>query len=63
MAKAEKIDRGFLGKMLRLTLLAPDMVEAILNGSQSIELGITRLMGPFPNRWDEQRAVIVACRP
>ncbi|GGC69707.1 hypothetical protein GCM10011504_54490 [Siccirubricoccus deserti] len=26
MAKAEKIDRGYLGKMLRLTLLAPDIV-------------------------------------
>ncbi|TCZ60825.1 hypothetical protein [Roseicella aquatilis] len=34
LAKAEKIDRSYLGKMLRLTLLAPDLVEAILDGQQ-----------------------------
>jgi hypothetical protein len=34
LAKAEKIERGYLGSLLRLTLLAPDMVEAILDGRQ-----------------------------
>ena len=34
MAAAEKIKRGYLGTLLRLTLLAPEMVEAILNGRQ-----------------------------
>ena len=34
MAAGEKIDRGYLGARLRLTLLAPEMVEAILNGRQ-----------------------------
>ena len=32
MAAAEKIDRGYLGRILLLTLLAPDIVEAILDG-------------------------------
>jgi hypothetical protein len=32
IAAAEKIDRGYVGSILRLTLLAPDIVEAILNG-------------------------------
>ena len=31
MAAAERIDRGYLGRILRLTLLAPDIVEAILH--------------------------------
>ena len=32
MAAAERIERGYLGSLLRLTLLAPDIVEAILDG-------------------------------
>src|SRR5215210_6324719 len=32
MAAAERIDRGYLGRVLQLTLLAPDIVEAILDG-------------------------------
>ena len=34
LAQAEKIDRGYLGRILLLTLLAPDIVEAILDGKQ-----------------------------
>jgi hypothetical protein len=32
MAEAERIERGYLGNLLRLTLLAPDIVRAILDG-------------------------------
>jgi hypothetical protein len=55
IAKAEKIDRGFLGSVLRLTLLAPDIIEAILDGRQSPELGLPILLGPFPIEWTNQR--------
>ena len=34
MAAGEKIERGYLGTLLRLTLLALGMEEAILNGRQ-----------------------------
>ena len=34
MAAGEKIERGYLGTLLRLTLLTPDLIEAILNGRQ-----------------------------
>ena len=34
MAAAEKIERGYLGTLLRLTLLAPDIVEAMVDGRQ-----------------------------
>jgi len=34
MAAAERIDRGYLGTLLRLTLLAPELVEAFLDGRE-----------------------------
>ena len=58
IAEAERIDRSFVNRLLRLTLLAPDIQEAILDGRQpkAMQLeGITRLM---PLVWEEQRAVI-----
>jgi hypothetical protein len=54
---AERIDRGYLGRILQLTLLAPDIVEAILDGRQSGDLGLPALMEPIPSAWDEQRAM------
>jgi hypothetical protein len=38
MADAERIERGYLGSLLRLTLLAPEMVEAILDGRAAADL-------------------------
>ncbi len=58
MAAAEKVDRGYLGTILRLTLLAPDIVEAILDGRQPAELGLPTLMEPFPPEWDAQRTAL-----
>jgi hypothetical protein len=57
MAAAEKLDRGYLGRILQLTLLAPDIVEAILDGRQPEELTLPRLMEPFPLEWPRQCAV------
>src|ERR1700759_2179090 len=44
IAAAEKIDRGYAGTLLRLTLLAPDIVEAILDGRQLPILGLPVLL-------------------
>ncbi len=51
MAAAEKIERGYLGTVLRLTLLAPEIVEAILDGRQPEEMTLPGLMKPFPAEW------------
>ena len=55
LAAAEKIDRSYLCRVLRLTLLAPEIVEAILDGRLSPELTMGRLFRPFPVQWEEQR--------
>ena len=59
LAAAEKLDRGYLGRILMLTLLAPDIVEAILDGLQPAELGVHVLREGFPVEWGEQRATLV----
>jgi CspA family cold shock protein len=56
MAEGERIERGYLGTLLRLTLLAPDLVEAILDGRQPDGTTLPRLLGPFPAGWEAQRA-------
>ena len=55
MAAAERIDRGYLGRILQLTLLAPDIVEDILDGRQPAELGLSRLLEPLSMEWEQQR--------
>ena len=59
MAAAERVERGYLGTLMRLTLLAPDLVEAILNGRQPEALGLQRLLQPFPIEWSGQCAEVV----
>ena len=56
IANAEKINETYVGRVLRLTLLAPDIVEAILNGLQPPQLQLDGLMRRFPVVWNEQRA-------
>jgi integrase len=45
------------GEVVRLTLLAPDIVEAILDGRQPVEMTLAVLMRPFPVGWVTQRLV------
>ncbi|MEI4235053.1 hypothetical protein V8324_19580 [Roseovarius sp. D22-M7] len=44
-------------RVLRLTLLAPDIVEAVLDGTQAPEVTLARVLEPFPVEWAEQRNV------
>ena len=55
IAAREKINKSYVSRILRLTLLAPDIVEAILDGRQMPEVTLPVLMGPFPLEWDRQR--------
>jgi hypothetical protein len=51
IATAEKIDRGYVGNIMRLTLLAPEkIVEAILNRRQRVGLALSNL--PSHSRWN-----------
>ncbi|NQW51164.1 MAG: hypothetical protein HQ465_07995, partial [Rhodospirillales bacterium] len=60
MAAAEKINSSYVSRLLRMTLLAPNIVEAILDGRQPAEMTLAALMGPFAMVWGEQRAEFAA---
>jgi hypothetical protein len=60
IADAEKIGRSFVSRLLRLTLLAPDIQEAILEGRQAKGMQLEELTRAMPVEWGEQRRVLQA---
>jgi hypothetical protein len=60
MAEREKIDRGYLGRLLQLTMLAPDIVEDILGGRIPPEISLVGLLSSLADDWSTQRSVALA---
>ena len=58
LARRERIDPSYVSRIPRLTLLAPDIVEAVLDGRQPAELGVHVLREGFPVEWGEQRITL-----
>ena len=56
LAADEKIERSYVCRALRLTLLAPEIVEAILDGRQSEGVALPALMKGLPVEWEGQRS-------
>jgi hypothetical protein len=55
IAEAEKMTKSFVNRLLRLTLLAPDIQEAILDGHQPKGIQLEDLMRGVAGEWEEQR--------
>ena len=55
LAEAEGLTRSFVNRLLRLTLLAPDIIEAILDGRHPKVLQLEELTRSLPSAWDQQR--------
>lgn len=58
LAAKEQINESYVSRLLRLTLLAPEMIEAILDGSQPPRMTLATLMQRVPISWHEQRTTI-----
>jgi len=57
LAQPENMNSSYVGHVLRLTLLTPDIVEAILDGRQPQTMQLQPLMRKgFPVEWERQRA-------
>src|SRR5680860_35463 len=55
LAEREGIAPSYMTRVLRLTLLAPEIMEAILDGRQGPEVTLALVLEPFPAEWDQQR--------
>jgi hypothetical protein len=54
LAKAEGVNQSYACRILRLSLLAPSIVTAILNGRHDSDVMLKQLLKPLPARWYEQ---------
>ena len=59
MAEAEKIERGYLGTLLRLTLLAPAVVEQLMEARLEFAPSLPKLLQPFPESWERQQELLI----
>ena len=57
LAEAEKINQSYLCRVLRLTLLAPEIIEGILDGGQPAGLQIEDLLKPIQLEWGRQLVI------
>ena len=56
LAAAEKVNPSYVSRVMRLTLLAPDIIEAIVEGRQADGMEADVLLRPFSAVWLEQTA-------
>ena len=63
LARAKGVNATYVSRILRLTLLAPDIVEAILDGRQPKELRLEELLTTLSALWEVQRQVLLALEP
>jgi hypothetical protein len=60
LAEAEGLTRSFVNRLLRLTLLASDIQEAILDGKQPEVMQLVELTRAMPSGWGEQRKALLS---
>jgi hypothetical protein len=61
LAEHEKIALSYMTRVLRLTLLAPELVEAILDGHLRAEVTLAKLLEPLPSCWSAHNASLSIC--
>ncbi len=55
LAQQNKINASYVSRILRLTLLAPNIKQAIMDGMQPRGMSLQDMQQPFPDLWEEQR--------
>jgi hypothetical protein len=58
--EGQEIGKTYVSRVLRLTLLAPELVEAILDGRQPAEMQVDDLLEAFPLEWADQDRCMAA---
>ena len=63
IGEAEGIDKGYVSRILRLALLAPDIVETILAGTTVQSVLLEQLERALPMSWAEQQSCLIGLAP
>lgn len=63
LAEAEKVNDSYLSRILRLTLLSPDIVEEIVIGRQPSTLQVDDLLRPLPSLWQQRVSILGWAQP
>ena len=58
LASAVGLERSYVARVLNLSLLAPDLADAILHGQEPSGLSLARLRDDFPVEWARQRLIL-----
>lgn len=59
LAAAEHVTPSYLARILRLTLLAPEVVESIMQQPTSMTTALAKLVRPFPTEWSGQKDLLI----
>lgn len=57
LAEREGIGSSYVTRVLRITMIAPDIVETILDGNQVPEVTLAQVLEPFPTDWEQQCSI------
>ena len=57
LAGSLDVDNSYVVRILKLTTLAPDIIEAIFNSEEPTGLSLAKLTRTFPMDWEQQRAL------
>ena len=57
LAEKEGIAFTYMARLMRLSLLSPELVDAVMDGHQPANITLANLMDPFPADWKEQHAL------
>jgi len=60
LAEKEGIAFTYMARLMRLSLLSPTIVDAIMDGRQPARIPLADLMGSFSPDWQEQHALWTA---
>jgi hypothetical protein len=60
LAAVERINPSYLARVLRLTLLAPEIVDQVINGQHPNGLAASAFFRPFPLEWQAQRRALLS---
>ena len=63
IAKSAGLNERYVSRVLRSAFLSPDIVEELLNGTQSADISLDKLMRGIPIGWHQQRKAFASSRP